>query len=73
MRGLAATNENEDPHLTAIGHSYGSRTVGAATQQGDGIPGVDDIVLVGSPGWVLTEPRTSELGKDHVFVGCGGK
>lgn len=70
MGGLAATNENEDPHLTAIGHSYGSRTVGAATQQGDGIPGVDDIVLVGSPG--VGVDRAEDLGvkKEHVFVGA---
>lgn len=50
MGGLAVTNEHADPHMTAIGHSYGSRTVGAATQQEGGIPGVDDIVFVGSPG-----------------------
>ncbi|WP_248782973.1 alpha/beta hydrolase, partial [Streptomyces exfoliatus] len=44
MQGIVSTNESEDPHLTAIGHSYGSRTVGAAAQRGEGIPGVDDIV-----------------------------
>ncbi|MET8517029.1 alpha/beta hydrolase [Streptomyces sp. NPDC005077] len=70
MRGLVATNENEDPHLTAIGHSYGSRTVGAATQQGDGIPGVDDIVLVGSPGVGVDHAEDLGVGKDHVFVGA---
>lgn len=67
--GLSATNENEDPHLTAIGHSYGSRTVGAATQQGDGIPGVDDIVLVGSPGVGVDRAEDLGVGRDHVFVG----
>ncbi|MER7810441.1 alpha/beta hydrolase [Streptomyces sp900116325] len=70
MRGLVATNENENPHLTAIGHSYGSRTVGAATQQGDGIPGVDDIVLVGSPGVGVDHAEDLGVGKDHVFVGA---
>ncbi|MFF3357046.1 alpha/beta hydrolase [Streptomyces sp. NPDC002917] len=70
MRGLVATNENEDPHLTAIGHSYGSRTVGAAAQQGDGIPGVDDIVLVGSPGIGVDHAEDLGVGKDHVFVGA---
>ncbi|WYB31029.1 alpha/beta hydrolase [Streptomyces sp. SM1P] len=30
MGGISVTNQNKDPHLTAIGHSYGSRTVGAA-------------------------------------------
>lgn len=70
MGGISATNENENPHMTAIGHSYGSRTVGAATQHGGGIPGVDDIVLVGSPG--VGVDRADELGvsRDHVFVGA---
>ncbi|MFE4921391.1 alpha/beta hydrolase [Streptomyces sp. NPDC056661] len=70
MRGLAVTNENENPHLTAIGHSYGSRTVGAATQQVGGIPGVDDIVLVGSPGVGVDRAEDLGVGKDHVFVGA---
>ncbi|MGW1125394.1 alpha/beta hydrolase [Streptomyces sp. NPDC002526] len=70
MEGLAATNEHEDPHMTAIGHSYGSRTVGAATQQDGGIPGVDDIVLVGSPGVGVNRAEDLGVGKDHVFVGA---
>ncbi|WNO65733.1 alpha/beta hydrolase family protein [Streptomyces sp. NBC_00121] len=70
MRGLAVTNENENPHLTAIGHSYGSRTVGAATQQVGGILGVDDIVLVGSPGVGVDRAEDLGVGKDHVFVGA---
>ncbi|WP_406463630.1 alpha/beta hydrolase family protein [Streptomyces sp. NBC_00111] len=68
--GLVATNENGNPHLTAIGHSYGSRTVGAATQQGDGIPGVGDIVLVGSPGVGVDRAEDLGVGKEHVFVGA---
>ncbi|MEU9360205.1 alpha/beta hydrolase [Streptomyces sp. NPDC048301] len=68
--GLAATNENRDPHFTAIGHSYGSRTVGAATQQGGGIPGVDDIVLVGSPGVGVDRAEDLGVGRQHVFVGA---
>ncbi|MFD8802494.1 alpha/beta hydrolase [Streptomyces atroolivaceus] len=67
--GLSATNDHEDPHLTAIGHSYGSRTVGAATQQGGGIPGVDDIVLVGSPGVGVDRAEDLGVGRGHVFVG----
>ncbi|MFB4422997.1 alpha/beta hydrolase [Streptomyces sp. QL37] len=68
--GLTATNINDDPHFTAIGHSYGSRTVGAATQQGEGIPGVDDIVLVGSPGVGVDRAEDLGVGKSHVFVGA---
>ncbi|MFF5333856.1 alpha/beta hydrolase [Streptomyces sp. NPDC013181] len=70
MGGLAATSAYEDPHLTAIGHSYGSRTVGAATQQDGGIPGVDDIVLVGSPGVGVDRAEDLGVGRDHVFVGA---
>ncbi|MFG3141564.1 alpha/beta hydrolase [Streptomyces sp. NPDC048211] len=70
MGGIAATSEKEDPHLTAIGHSYGSRTVGAATQHGGGIPGVDDIVLVGSPGVGVDRADELGVGKGHVFVGA---
>ncbi|MCC8479467.1 alpha/beta hydrolase family protein [Streptomyces globisporus] len=70
MSGLNASNDHGDPHMTAIGHSYGSRTVGAATQQGEGIPGVDDIVLVGSPGIGVDRAEDLKVGRDHVFVGA---
>ncbi|QCW78641.1 hypothetical protein EQG64_18675 [Streptomyces sp. S6] len=70
MGGLAATNEHADPHMTAIGHSYGSRTVGAATQREGGIPGVDDIVFVGSPGVGVDSADDLGVGRDHVFVGA---
>ncbi|MFD7718465.1 alpha/beta hydrolase [Streptomyces sp. NPDC059814] len=70
MAGVSVTNENQDPHVTAIGHSYGSRTVGAATQYEGGIPGVDDIVLVGSPGVGVDRAEDLGVGKDHVFVGA---
>lgn len=70
MGGLAAANENKDPHMVAIGHSYGSRTVGAATQQDGGIAGVDDIVLVGSPGVGVDRAEDLGVGKEHVFVGA---
>lgn len=70
MAGIAASNENDDVHLTAIGHSYGSRTVGAAAVEEGGIPGVDDIVLVGSPGVGVNHAEELGVGKDHVFVGA---
>ncbi|MFD4033396.1 alpha/beta hydrolase [Streptomyces sp. NPDC058637] len=70
MGGIAATNQNKDPHITAIGHSYGSRTVGAATQRVGGIPGVDDIILVGSPGVGVDRAVDLGVGSGHVFVGA---
>ncbi|MGW0556828.1 alpha/beta hydrolase [Streptomyces sp. NPDC002926] len=70
MSGLLATNDNADPHVTAIGHSYGSLTVGQATQQPGGIPGADDIILVGSPGVGVDRAEDLGVGKQHVFVGA---
>ncbi|GBP99952.1 hypothetical protein SSP531S_13560 [Streptomyces spongiicola] len=70
MSGLGAANEHGDPHLTAIGHSYGSRLVGAATQEGGGIPGADDIILLGSPGVGVDRAEDLGVGKEHVFVGA---
>ncbi|MGW5970606.1 alpha/beta hydrolase [Streptomyces sp. NPDC055186] len=70
MAGILATNENHDPHITAIGHSYGSLTVGQAAQQHGGIPGADDIILVGSPGTGAHHATDLNVGKDHVFVGA---
>ncbi|MEE1747773.1 alpha/beta hydrolase [Streptomyces sp. JV184] len=70
MSGISATNQNKDPHITAIGHSYGSRTVGAAAKHIGGIPGVDDIILVGSPGVGVDRAVDLGVGAGHVFVGA---
>ncbi|MFJ3993120.1 alpha/beta hydrolase [Streptomyces sp. NPDC090032] len=70
MAGISATNEHSDPHVTAVGHSYGSYTVGQAAQMDGGIPGADDIVLVGSPGTGADKAADLNVGKDHVFVGA---
>ncbi|WP_367539635.1 alpha/beta hydrolase [Streptomyces globisporus] len=70
MGGITATNDHEDPHMTAIGHSYGSRAVGGAAQHPGGIPGVDEIVFVGSPGVGVDSADDLGVGRDHVFVGA---
>ncbi|MEU1212812.1 alpha/beta hydrolase [Streptomyces sp. NPDC005790] len=70
MAGLSATNDYEDPHVTAIGHSYGSLTVGLAAQERGGIPGADDIILVGSPGAGARTADELGVGREHVFVGA---
>ena len=59
------------PHLTAVGHSYGSTTVGAALR--DHRTGVDDVVLLGSPGAGVD--RAAELGlrPGHVWVGSASR
>ncbi|MFD6339237.1 alpha/beta hydrolase [Streptomyces sp. NPDC060131] len=70
MAGISVTNHNPDPHVTAIGHSYGSFTVGQAAQRDGGIPGADDIVLLGSPGTGADSAEDLGIGKDHVYVGA---
>ncbi|MEU4923540.1 alpha/beta hydrolase [Streptomyces parvus] len=70
MGGIKASNDHEDPHVTAIGHSYGSRTVGGAAQHPGGIPGVDEIVFVGSPGVGVDSADDLGVGREHVFVGA---
>ncbi|MEU6217264.1 alpha/beta hydrolase [Streptomyces sp. NPDC047022] len=70
MAGISATHENGDPHITAIGHSYGSLAVGLAAQEKGGIPGADDIILVGSPGTGANSADQLNVGKAHVFVGA---
>ena len=52
LRGIGASREH-DPHLTLLGHSYGSTAAGLALRQETG---VDDTVFFGSPG----------LGTDHI-------
>ncbi|ACQ81527.1 protein of unknown function DUF1023 [Beutenbergia cavernae DSM 12333] len=46
LRGINASREH-DPHLTALGHSYGSTTTGYALAEPTG---VDDAAVFGSPG-----------------------
>jgi hypothetical protein len=69
MTGLRATHDGPQPHLTALGHSYGSLTVGLAGQ----LPGgthADDVILIGSPG--VEASHASQLGvpAGHVWVGA---
>ncbi|GAA1250205.1 hypothetical protein GCM10009665_46140 [Kitasatospora nipponensis] len=69
LAGLRAGHEGPPPHLTALGHSYGSLTVGLAGRRPGGT-GADDIVLVGSPG--TGAERAAQLGvdPDRVWVGA---
>lgn len=47
-QGLAAASTQPDPHVTALGHSYGSLTTSIGVQNSGGA--VDDAVFYGSPG-----------------------
>jgi pimeloyl-ACP methyl ester carboxylesterase len=70
LRALEAAR-GTPPHLTAIGHSYGSTTVGLTVR--DHPTGVDDVVLLGSPGAGVE--RAGELGlpAGHVWVGSASR
>lgn len=63
--GLHATDEGPAAHLTAIGHSYGSTTLGHALVDG---ARVDDAILIGSPGQPVPNAALfPHVG--HVWVG----
>ncbi|MEU5130122.1 alpha/beta hydrolase [Streptomyces mobaraensis] len=69
LRGIHATHDGGAPHVTALGHSYGSLAVGKASQQGEGLP-ADDVILVGSPGTGVDRAADLGVGADHVYVGA---
>lgn len=49
QHGLVATHQGPAPHMTVVGHSYGSDVVTETTQDGHKLV-ADDVVLIGSPG-----------------------
>ena len=55
------------PHLTVVGHSYGSTTAGTSMRDHD--TGTDDLVLLGSPGPNVEDISELEVPAGHVFVG----
>ncbi|MGW4636112.1 alpha/beta hydrolase [Nocardia sp. NPDC004415] len=76
--GLDVASEKNDPHITALGHSYGSLATSHALQQQSGV--VDDVVFYGSPGlgadvyapgiWGLGSPTTN-LGFNDAVENAG--
>ncbi|MQA16171.1 MAG: hypothetical protein GEV09_19095 [Pseudonocardiaceae bacterium] len=65
FRGINASRA-DDPHLTAIGHSYGSTTTGLAAQQPG--TGVDDVVFAGSPGIGTSDVDDLHVPERHAYV-----
>ncbi|AOS61730.1 alpha/beta hydrolase [Actinoalloteichus hymeniacidonis] len=63
-RGIDASR-TEDPHLTALGHSYGSTTTGYALQQETG---VDDAVFFGSPGLGTSDVTDLQVPAGSTYV-----
>lgn len=71
LNGLDASREHGagDAHITPIGHSYGSTTLGKAlTQVNDGV--VDDFVMAGSPGAGVQDVSEMHVPKGHAYVGA---
>ncbi|MPZ66585.1 MAG: hypothetical protein GEU83_14095 [Pseudonocardiaceae bacterium] len=64
-RGINASRA-DDPHLTAIGHSYGSTTTGMAVQQPG--TGVDDVVVIGSPGMGTSDVEDLNVPAGHTYA-----
>ncbi|SDM91035.1 alpha/beta hydrolase [Allokutzneria albata] len=64
LNGVDASRTT-DPHLTAIGHSYGSLTTGLALQKGTG---VDDAVFFGSPGLGTSNLEDLKVRPGHSWV-----
>jgi hypothetical protein len=64
LQGIDAARA-DDPHLTGLGHSYGSLTTGLALQAPTG---VDDAVFFGSPGLGLTDADDVLVPDGHRYV-----
>ncbi|MDQ3761622.1 MAG: alpha/beta hydrolase family protein [Actinomycetota bacterium] len=62
-RGIDASRTT-DPHLTALGHSYGSTTTGLALQEQ---AGVDDAVFFGSPGIGASRIEDVQVPEGHTY------
>jgi hypothetical protein len=66
--GLHVTHQRaEGPHLTAIGHSYGSVMVATAVRD-EGLA-VTDVITAGSPGLVVDHARDLGVDPRHLWVG----
>lgn len=57
----------DDPHLTLVGHSYGSLVSGLALNEG-GNTVVDDFVAYGSPGFYASDEAGLGMQDGHVYV-----
>ncbi|MFD9130034.1 alpha/beta hydrolase, partial [Kitasatospora sp. NPDC059571] len=67
LAGLRAARPDPPAHVTAVGHSYGSLVVGLAAEHSGGA-GLDDVVLVGSPGAGVQRADQLGVGAGHVYT-----
>lgn len=72
VAGMRAARPGSWPHVTVIGHSYGSTTTALAATE-EHLP-TDDIVLLGSPGaGEADDAYDLGIGSEHVFVGANSR
>lgn len=67
VSGLQASREGDPPHMTVIGHSYGSTT--SAHGASDHGLDVDELVLIGSPGAGGEVDNAADLSVPQVWAG----
>ncbi|MGQ0839226.1 alpha/beta hydrolase [Actinokineospora sp.] len=65
LEGINASSRT-DPHLTALGHSYGSLTTGIALRDHPNT-GVDEAVFFGSPGLGVDSVAELHIPQDHGY------
>jgi hypothetical protein len=68
VNGLRAARLGDQPHVTVVGHSYGSTTVAAALQRLGAA--VDDAVFLGSPGLLAQHATQLPIERQHLWVGA---
>jgi Alpha/beta hydrolase len=66
LDGIDASR-SQDPHLSLLGHSYGSLTAALASKGAD-TAGVDEMVALGSPGLGVERYDALSVPPDHLFV-----
>jgi hypothetical protein len=59
------TSRPEDPHITAMGHSYGSLTTSYAVRHDTG---VDDVIFFGSPGLGTMDVHDFKVPDGHAYM-----
>ena len=70
VNGLKTSRGNDQPHMSVIGHSYGSTTVSYAFTE-HGLK-TDDVILIGSPG--TGDAKTAaDFGEAKVWVGSASR
>jgi len=74
VAGIRASRQGDQPHLTVIGHSYGSTTASIAADK-NGLQ-ADDLVLIGSPGAgsaKSVKDYDGALANGHVWSGSASR